>query len=129
MMSDEELIASYENCTLDPALFNHRQHVRVAWICLRDAPLLAALSRFADSLRRFATSVGSPGLYHETITFAFLFLIHERMQRGEASTFDEFAEANPDLFRWKPSILDDYYSAETLASPLARRTFVMPDGV
>jgi hypothetical protein len=28
---------------------------------------------------------------------------------------------------WKPSILDRYYSAETLRSELARKTFVMPD--
>jgi hypothetical protein len=60
------------------------------------------------------------------VTFAFLFLIHERMQRHVAATFDDFAAANADLFAW-PSVLDRYYSAETLRSELARRTFVMPD--
>ena len=128
-MTDRELMDAFECCTLDPALFNHRQHVRVAWICLSEGALIEALTRFVESLRRFATSVGSPGLYHETITFAFLFVIHDRMQAGNAITFDEFAAANPDLFRWKPSILDRYYKAETIGSDLARRTFVMPDAL
>ena len=129
-MTDRELIEAFESCTLDPGLFDHRQHVRAAWICLREAPLVPALMRFVESLRRFATNAGSPGLYHETITFAFLFLIHERMQKSAPPiTFDEFAEANPDLFGWKPSILGRYYRTETLESDLARRTFLMPDAL
>jgi hypothetical protein len=39
----------------------------------------------------------------------------------------QFADANADLLRWKPSVLDRYYSPETLASDRARRTFLMPD--
>ena len=38
-----------------------------------------------------------------------------------------FAERNADLMTWKPSILARYYREETLASPKAKRTFVMPD--
>ena len=126
-MTDREFVEAFESCTLDPSTFHHREHVRLAWIYLGESSLVDALARFARSLKRFATNAGSEGLYHETITFAFLFLIHERMQRSAASTFDAFATANEDLFAWKPSILDRYYSAETLQSELARRTFVMPD--
>ena len=124
-MTDAEFTAAFEACTIET--FHHREHVRLAWIYLNGRPLLEALPHFAESLQRFAASRGATGLYHETITFAFLFLIHERMQRREAATFDEFAAANADLFAWKPSILDRYYSPETLRSELARRTFVMPD--
>lgn len=123
-MTDREFVAAFESGTLPPASFHHRDHVRLAWIYLHEEPLIRALARFTENLKRFA---GNSGLYHETITFAFLFLIHERMQRCEAATFEEFAIANEDLFAWKPSILDRYYSAETLGSDLARRTFVMPD--
>ena len=126
-MNDREFVDAFESCTFPPDDFHHRDHVRLAWIYLRDHPLLEALTRFTASLRRFAAHAGSPGLYHETITYAFLFLIHERMQRGAADSFDHFAAANADLFAWKPSILERYYSAETLGSELARRTFVMPD--
>ncbi|MBV8518542.1 MAG: hypothetical protein JO197_14180 [Acidobacteria bacterium] len=124
-MDNREFAAAFEACTLAP--FHHADHVRLAWIYLREAPLLDALHRFVTGLQRYAASRGASGLYHETITWAFLFLIHERMQRSSASDFAEFAEANPDLLRWKPSVLDRYYRAETLQSDLARRTFVLPD--
>jgi len=123
-VDDRELIAAFEDCTLPPALFTHRQHVRVGWIYLTEGTLLEALPRFVGSLKRYATSLGATTKYHETITFAFLFLIHERMQRTPADTFDDFAVAHPDLFE---PILDRYYTAETLRSDLARQTFVMPD--
>ena len=123
-MDDRELIAQFEECSLPPAEFTHRNHVRVAWVYLRELPLLDALTRFVASLKRYAGSLGASAKYHETITFAFLFLIHERMQRGECATFEAFAEANEDLFG---NVLERYYAKDVLASELARRTFVLPE--
>jgi hypothetical protein len=80
----------------------------------------------------FAAANGKPNLYHETITWAFLFLIRERMARysertGTQPSWSEFARANPDLLSWKDSVLKLYYSDEMLSSELARKTFVFPD--
>lgn len=126
-MTDDDFVACFEACTLPISAFHHRDHVRLAWIYLRRHPPLEALARFAGSLRRFAAANGHAGLYHETITWAFLLLIRERMERGPAGTWEEFGAAHPDLLTWKPSVLDRYYQPETLASELARRIFVMPD--
>lgn len=123
-MDDRDFIAAFEACTLPPAEFSHRAHVRLAWLYLREEPLLGALNRFAENLRRYATSLGAASKYHETITWAYLFLIHERMQRTPAASFDEFAAAHEELFN---GILEKYYRKETLASDVARRSFVMPD--
>jgi hypothetical protein len=128
-MDDRAFVEAFESCTLGEERFHHRDHVRLAWLFLREEPPVRALARFADGLKRFAASLGKGGLYHETITWAYLLLIHERMARGGAATFEAFAAENPDLLTWRPSILACYYREETLASPLARRTFVMPDRV
>jgi hypothetical protein len=125
-VDDREFVALFEDCTLPPSQFHHRNHVRLAWLYLKEAPLLDALTRFRNSIQRYAGSLGAAAKYHETITFAFLFLIHERMQRADAASFDEFAEANGELF---DRILLRYYSEEALASELARRVFVMPDRI
>jgi len=123
-LSDHEFIDAFERCAVDS--FHHRDHVRLAWSYLRHLPLLEALSRFTASLKRFAAFNGKPGLYHETITWAYLLLIHERMERAPCDEFESFAIENADLLTWKPSILDRYYDRTTLDSDLARRTFLMP---
>ena len=65
---------------------------------------------------------------HETISLAYLLLIHDRIvTRGRGATWDDFAEANPDLLVWPSSILTRFYSQALLDSDLARRHFVWPD--
>jgi hypothetical protein len=87
----------------------------------------AALGEFSAAIKRFADAKGATGLYHETITWAFLLLIAERQSRKPARTWPEFEAENGDLLVWKPSILERYYSKELLATDLAKKTFVMPD--
>ena len=125
-MNDQAFLDAFERCEIPDQGFHHRDHVRLAWICLRDQPPLDALARFTTSLKRFAKAKGKPGLYHETITWAYLLLIHDRMHRKPSDDFETFADENADLLAWKPSILDRYYDRATLDSDLARRTFVMP---
>jgi len=125
-MTDDEFITGFENCSLDP--FHHSDHVRMAYLYLCRYPVLEAIQRFSLALANFATAKGKPGLYHETITWAFLFLIRERMARTEnVQTWSEFATSNADLLSWKDNILKKYYSDHTLKSDLARRTFLLPD--
>ena len=128
-LDDREFVRSFEDGTLPAASFHHRDHVRLAWLYLKREPPITALTRFAEGLKRFAARNDKPGLYHETITWAFLFLIRERMEREPDANWEEFAAGNPDLFQWKPSILDVYYRKETLGSDLARKVFVMPDRI
>ena len=122
-----ELLDKFVDTSLPAEQFHHQQHVQVAWLFVRRHGMPAALSEFATAIKRFADAKGATGLYHETITWAFLLLISERQARNPAGTWQEFEAANPDLLVWKPSILERYYSKELLASDLARRTFMMPD--
>ena len=133
-LPDQAFVDAFLACTLPPDQFHHADHLRLAWLLLRREPWPFALARFCEGLERFcegleryAISLGQAGLYHETITVAYLLLIHERQAREEAASFEEFARKNPDLLRWRPSVLDRYYRKETLGSDLARRTFVLPD--
>lgn len=126
-MSDEELLAALDTTSLDPNAFHHRDHIRLAWLLLNRHSFALALGRFSEGLRRFTAAIGRPGLYHETITCAFVVLIHERMLSGQS--WPGFEKANADLFAWNPSVLDRYYTPETLASDRARQVFVMPDRV
>jgi len=101
--------------------------VRLAFVYLSQYPVLHALEKFAAALQRFAASRGKTQFYNETITFAYFFLIRERMARSDGATWEEFARQNPDLLTWKDGILSRYYREATLQSDLARTIFVLPD--
>jgi hypothetical protein len=130
MMNDDQFIEGFEACTLPASEFHHEQHIRVVWLYLGRHSLLDTLVRFSAGLRRFATANGKPNLYHETITWAFVFLIHRRMQHQmHEQSWPQFVEANADLLNWRDNILKGYYRDDTLKSETARRTFVFPDRV
>ena len=124
-----DLLRGFLDTTLPADQFHHAQHVEVAWWFVRDHGMPTALGEFTAAIKRFAAAKSAHGLYHETITWAFLLIIAERQARTNARNWEEFAAAHPDLLVWKPSILNRYYSKELLASDLATRTFVMPDMV
>ena len=127
MLDEDTLLRSFEAGEAPDGGFHHAQHVRVAWYYLKRHTFPEALARFSAGLRHFAERQNKPDLYHETITVAYVLLINERIAEDPEVEWLEFARLNPDLFSWRPSVLDRYYRPETLASPRAKRTFVMPD--
>jgi hypothetical protein len=94
-VTDDELLAGFEACTL--AEFHHADHVRVAWLYMR---------QFVAGLQRFAAANGAPQKYDDALTCRYLALIASRM-RGESS-FDDFAASNPDLLVWKKAAYEAF---------------------
>ncbi len=120
-------IRAFESDGVSPGAFRHADHVRMAWNYLGEMPLSEALPRYARGLLRLATRAGRPDRYHVTITWAFMFVIQERMLDAPGGRFEAFQAANPDLFEWPGGALAAYYSPERLESDAARTTFLMPD--
>jgi hypothetical protein len=131
-MTDDQFVAAFEACTLRNEEFHHADHVRLGFLYMSRFPGLEGMRRFSEGLEKFAASNGKPRLHHETITWAFLLLIRERLARslqhtGRLPSWDEFATDNKDLLKGKDQVLSEYYRDETLKSELARKTFVLPD--
>jgi hypothetical protein len=132
-MTGEELIQQFENGATRADTFGHADHVRLAFEYLSRYSVLDVLQRLPEALKRFAAAQGKADRYHETITWAYLLLIHERIARSRCrqkcpvQTWEEFADRNPDLFLWKGGLLTTLYRQETLDSDLARRIFILPD--
>jgi hypothetical protein len=121
-----EELRAFEIGGLDPAKFPHAEHIRFGYEMLGRHPFGEAVDRFSRGLKLLAAKAGRPQIYHETITVAFLALINERRARGGAQDWSEFKRTNTDLFNKR--CLEKWYSAEQLASDLARRTFCLPQG-
>jgi hypothetical protein len=123
-MTDNDFLAAFEGCTLPQTEWTHAAHLRMAWLYLTRLPFGEALQHVRAGIRRYNAAAGSDG-YHETITVAFVTLVHSRLGAGE--DFEEFRARNPELFAWSPSVLERHYSPAALSSSVARQRFIRPD--
>src|ERR1700743_2277118 len=121
-MSD--LLKAFLDGDIDNRNFRHGDHVRVGFEILEGRDFPQASTLFSRSLKRIAAKAGHPEAYHETITFAFLALIAERMKMFGEGSFEEFVKRNTDLM--EKSVLIRWYDPERLSSQLARSTFILP---
>jgi hypothetical protein len=125
-MTDQEFIDAFTAGQLPPAGFDHRAHLRAAFLLLRARPFLEACMAMRDGLRALAGKLGKPDLYHETVTVAFMALVAERSSSMDRD-WDAFIEAHPELCG--RGLLESYYSQALLASGAARTTFALPDRI
>src|ERR1700734_1678440 len=118
-MTDEEFLRALESCELPESDFGHAAHVRAAYLYLRQADFAAALARIQRAIRNYASHLGQPDRYHETITVAYLALIQQHMAEcGDGGGWDGFARDNPELF--DRNLLLHFYSRGQLESGIAR---------
>jgi hypothetical protein len=126
-MTDELFARAFERGAVPPSEFDHRAHLRVAWVYLREATSQhAALARIRREIQRFATSVGKSQKYHETITVVWMMLLDD--VRGRVSADAELADA----IGTYPALGDKdlplrFYSRDRLFCDEARLAWVAPD--
>jgi hypothetical protein len=124
-MTDHEFLQALESCTLPESQFGHAAHVRAAYLYLRQADFVGALDRMRRAIRNFATHLGKPDRYHETITVAYLVLIQQHIcERGPSDGWESFTRDNSELL--DPNLLTQFYSREQIESAIARKIFLLP---
>ena len=124
--ADAEFLARFEQCTLPEGEWTHFAHIRVAWICLKQASGAQALERIRAGILQYNTEVlHRRHKYHETVTVAFAYIVADRMREGEC--WHDFSERITDLLDPVNPILLRYYSEDRLFSEEARNGFVEPD--
>ena len=123
----KRFLRELESATLT-GQFRHQDHVLAAWLMLKEGPLEEVLGRYSRAIRRLAVSRGADGLYHQTITWTYLFAIRERMASMDPDhDWATFRHTHPELFQDHRRFLRRYFTDEVLDSELARQTFVLPD--
>jgi hypothetical protein len=124
-LDDESFLAALEATTLPPAQFDHRGHLRAAFLYLRRHDFPGACVAMKASIRAYARALGAHGLYHETMTVAYLSLVAERLAgEGPEIGFERFLARYPELA--SRAYFERYYPRGTLDTDEARTTFVLP---
>ncbi|GHF12635.1 hypothetical protein GCM10017044_03250 [Kordiimonas sediminis] len=122
-----DFMEAFEDMTLALESFSHEQHVRLAYVYLEAMPLARAVEAYTTGLKALTVKHGLTDKYHETISWFFMVLINERMERaGGYDSFAAFKSDNPDLFEKDSGILGRYYPPDVLTTDYARRVFILP---
>ena len=129
-MTDEEFLRAFQDQSLPLEQWNHRAHLKVAYLHLLQHPFEEALVKIRTGIRAFNVAhriEDTPtGGYHETMTCAWLQLVHSTLvQFGPAEDADTFFNAQSQLAGKR--VLLFFYSRERIMSAEAKREFVPPD--
>ena len=116
-----------ERCAIAPADFDHRAHLRLAYIYLSEHDIDAAVAATRTTLLRLLTHNGiDAAKFHVTLTRAWLMAVkHFMVKAGEATCADDFIDRSAVLLDSRAMLT--HYSPELLFSTGARREFVAPD--
>jgi len=124
---DRLFVAQLEASTLAATQFDHRAHVRAAYVYLAESDPETATRRMRAALLAFLQHHGiAASKYHATITKAWVLAVRHFMAlTPDAESADAFIDANAQLLDSK--IMLNHYSASLLFSPEARAEFMEPD--
>lgn len=125
--NDLDFRADFEAGRIAPTAFDHRAHLRLAYVYLCEGPVEAALPRMRQALQNFLRRNGVPASkYHETLTRSWLMAVAYFMGRARASqSFQRFLQRDDRLLDTR--IMLTHYRKDTLFSDKARMDFVAPD--
>ena len=97
-MTDAQLGDGFEDGSLPPEQFRHREHLRVAWIYLARFGRVEAERRMQDGLRRFAARAGKADKYDAALTAGWVAVLADAAAALEPATgFEALAAARPEL--------------------------------
>lgn len=126
-LTDEQFATAFADFSLTPELFNHKAHLRLAWVHLKASGLKAAIESVCTQIAAFASHHGAAGKYHHTLTVAAVRIVHHFEQKGGSLSFSGFIDAHPQLITDFKNLLNAHYSPEILTSETARSQYISPD--
>ncbi|WP_298755230.1 hypothetical protein [uncultured Psychroserpens sp.] len=126
-LSDSKFIDQFANGSLNPEIFNHEAHLRLAWLYIYRLGIKQAEQDIQDQLQSFVETVGAKDKYHKTLTIVATRIVNHFMQKSKSENFTDFINEFPQLKSEFKELVNTHYSFNIFTSELAKREFLKPD--
>lgn len=126
-LTDAEFKKQFANCTLDPEIFSHEAHLRLAWIHLDQYGIDQAIQNICLQLLNFVDSLGARDKYNKTVTIAAIRAVYHFMLKSETTNFKDFILENPRLKHNFMELLSFHYKTDIFNSERAKKAYLEPD--
>jgi len=127
ILKDDLFEEQFATGSLDPTLFSHGAHLRLAWIHISKYGEAKAISNISKQLQNFVRLVGAVDKYNDTLTVAAIKAVNHFMQKAPLASFHEFITAYPRLKTNFKNIIQQHYGFDIFDSAAARAAYVAPD--
>jgi hypothetical protein len=126
-LTDDEFEKQFEHCKIDPAMFTHEAHLRLAWIHIENYGVEKAITNICFQLRRYVEFLGAADKYNETVTVAAIRAVYHFQLKTDATTFADFIAKNPRLKNNFKELLAYHYVTDIFNSQKAKRQYLEPE--
>ncbi len=126
-LTDKAFENSFIDCTLDPKIFSHEAHLRLAWIHLNNYGIVQAEENIQKQLQNFVALAGAKDKYNTTLTIVAIKVVDHFMQQSNSNNFKDFILEFPKLKTHFKQLIETHYSFDIFNSKKAKKEFLDPD--
>jgi hypothetical protein len=123
--SDSGFLHALETGAIPNHAFHHRDHLRAAWLYVRQRGATEAEQAMLETIRRFASLHGHASKFHFTLTALWVKLVAAHATHHVEATFDELLDLDARLL--DKDLPLRFYSPDVLFSACARSRWVEPN--
>lgn len=126
-LTDSEFEQQFASASLDPAVFSHEAHLRLAWLHLDRYGLEKAIEHITEQLKNFTAAVGAVDKYNETVTIAAIHAVNHFKMRSGCREFASFIAENGRLKTNFRDLMNSHYRTDIFRSVSAKASFLEPE--
>lgn len=126
-LSDTEFSIQFQNCSLDPSIFDHEAHMRLVWLQIEKYGIQKARINIQNQIQNFVKHVGAEEKYHKTLTISAIEIVNHFMTKKTSKTFKEFISEFPELKNNFKELIEHHYSYDIFKSLKANNEYLKPD--
>ncbi|EZH74298.1 hypothetical protein ATO12_15645 [Aquimarina atlantica] len=126
-LTDEAFKNQFTECTLNPEIFSHEAHLRLAWIMINDHGIEQAEKEMHIQLQHFVEFVGAKDKYNTTVTIVATKAVNHFMNQSKSDNFKDFIAEFPQLKTNFKQLINSHYSFDIFDSEKAKTEFLAPD--
>ena len=126
-LKDDAFEQLFESASFPSEEFNHKNHLRLAWIHLQKYGLDQAIKNVVIQLKDYVNKLGAQDKFHMTLTVAAVHIMNHFKDKASYKDFDICLDEHPILLNDFKKLLLAHYSPNILASNSAKQVYIKPD--
>lgn len=126
-LNDTDFQQQFEMKTLDPKLFSHEAHLRLAWIYIGKYGVDKAIEKLCITIKMYAESQGAFNKFNKTLTIAAVKAVNHFLQKSKSTSFKNFIVEFPRLKYSFKDLISTHYGFDIFSSDEAKTNYLAPD--